>query len=63
LHPDLQDHARVSITKYSSKEFKRGLGEDEKPFPVSPKVGPYEVKDVMFGAKNYFWCSCGMSKK
>ena len=30
---------------------------------MQPKVGPYEVTDVMFGAKNYYWCSCGMSKK
>ena len=30
---------------------------------MQPKIGPYEVPDVMFGAKNYYWCSCGMSSK
>ncbi len=35
---------------------------DETPFPVSPKVGPFIVDKPIFGAKNYYWCSCGMSK-
>ena len=25
-------------------------------------MGPYEIKDVIFGSKNYYWCSCGMSR-
>lgn len=25
-------------------------------------MGPYQVDEPVFGAKNYFWCSCGMSK-
>ena len=65
LSEALRDNPRVSIVKYQAKDFKRGLQEEEgeKPFPVSPRIGHYEVKDVMFGAKNYYWCSCGMSKK
>ena len=30
---------------------------------MQAKLGPYEVKNVMHGTKNYYWCSCGMSKK
>ena len=30
---------------------------------MQPKIGPYEVSDAIFGAKNYYWCSCGMSAK
>jgi len=30
---------------------------------VSPKLSPYKVDNPVFGAKNYWWCSCGMSKK
>lgn len=63
LNEDLAGNPRVSIKMWEARQFKRGLQEDEEPFPVSPRVGPYEVKDVIFGAKNYFWCSCGMSKK
>jgi CDGSH-type Zn-finger protein len=55
----------VSIQKYGKKEFKRGLQpvDGEHPFPVTPRIAPYEVKDPIFGAKNYYWCSCGMSKQ
>lgn len=65
LHPDLQANPRVSIEKHKTKEFRRGLQrhKGEQPFPVQPKIGPYEVTDVVFGAKNYYWCSCGMSSK
>jgi len=65
LHEALRTNERVSIQKYQGREFKRGLQEEdgEVPFPVSARVGPYEVKDPIFGSKNYFWCSCGMSKK
>lgn len=28
-----------------------------------PRVGPYQIDEPIFGAKNYFWCSCGMSKQ
>ena len=63
LHPDLRAHSRVSIKKFARDRFKRGLQTKygEIPYPVSPKIGPYEVKDPLFGAKNYYWCSCGMS--
>jgi CDGSH-type Zn-finger protein len=61
LHPDLQANPRVTINKYESKLFKRGLQPDETPFPVSPKVGPYLVDKPLFGAKNYYYCTCGLS--
>lgn len=63
LHPDLLKFSNVTIEKYENKNFKRGLNPDEKPFPVSSKVGPYIIDKPMFGAKNYYWCSCGMSKE
>ena len=43
LHEDLLDNERVTIEKYSNNNFKRGLQEDEEPFPVISKVGPYVV--------------------
>lgn len=43
LHPDLQAHSRVTIEKYQSKNFKRGLQEGETAFPVQAKIGPYKV--------------------
>ena len=65
LHPDLRTHSRVLIKKFKRENFKRGLQakHGETPYPVSPKIGPYEIKDPLFGAKNYYWCSCGMSSK
>ena len=62
LHPALLANERVTIQKFSAREFKRGLAEDEEPFPISPTVGPMVVDKPVLG-KNYFWCSCGMSKK
>lgn len=61
LHPSLVNNPRVSIEKFEARNFKRGLEEGEKPFPVSPKIGPYLVEKPIFGAKNYYYCSCGMS--
>ena len=63
LSPELAANERVSIQKFENNFFKRGLDQDEKPFPISPKVGPYLVEKPIFGAKNYYWCSCGMSKE
>lgn len=65
LSADLQAMPNVSIQKFDRRNPKRGLQREdgEHPFPVVPKIGPYEVKDPIFGAKNYFWCTCGMSKK
>ena len=65
LSQDLQNLPNISIQKFSKKVFKRGLQTDEGelPFPVTPRISPYVVKDPIFGAKNYFWCSCGMSKQ
>ena len=65
LHSSLQDNPRVSIKKFKRDNFKRDLQEEEGefPFPVQAKLGPYEINKVIFGTKNYYWCSCGMSKK
>ena len=65
LHPDLVANDRVSIKKFKRDNFKRGLLRHlgEQPFPVQAKIGPYEVPDAVFGAKNYYWCSCGLSRK
>ena len=63
MHADLLTNDRVSIKKFKSSEFVRGLQDDEVPMPVSPKLAPYQIDNPVFGAKNYFWCSCGMSKK
>ena len=62
MHEDLRNHDRVTVERYQSKNFKRGLQEGEEAFPVIAKIGPYIVKNPVFGAKNYHWCSCGMSK-
>lgn len=64
LNEDLRSMPNVTIQKFQNREFKRGLQPQlgEHPFPVSPRIGPYTIKDPLFGAKNYFWCSCGMSK-
>ena len=45
IHPDLQSKSRVQIHKYKSREFKRGLSEEDTPFPIQPKIGPYIVSD------------------
>jgi len=62
LHPDLLKNTNVTIELYNKKTEVRGLPEDEAPFPVSSRIGPYIVEDPIFGAKNYYWCACGMSK-
>ena len=62
MHPDLLNNERVKIKVFETREFKRGLDPEEKPFPVSPQVGPYLIEKPVFGAKNYYWCSCGMSR-
>lgn len=61
LHPSLLASGRVTIEKYENNKFKRGLDETDTAFPISPKVGPYIVEKPVFGAKNYFYCSCGLS--
>lgn len=65
LHPALRQHERVRITHFSREKFRRGLNKERNqiPYPVSPKIGPYVIENPMFGAKNYYWCSCGMSNK
>ena len=64
LSEELNSLPNVKIQKFSKQVFKRGLQpqDGEHPFPATPRIGPYEIKDPIFGAKNYFWCSCGMSK-
>lgn len=61
-HPDLVNHPQVKIEKYENNKFHRGLYQTDVPFPVSPVVGPIVVEKPVFGAKNYYWCSCGMSR-
>jgi hypothetical protein len=51
----------VTIEKFENNKFKRGLDEGETAFPISPKIGPYIIDKPVFGAKNYFYCSCGLS--
>jgi len=53
------DHDRVSIVKFESRTFKRGLAEDEEAVPVVDKVGPYIVSCLIFnsllGEQSSFW--------
>ena len=63
FHPGLVNHPHVKIEKYKKSEYNRGLRTGEKAVPVSPRIGPYEIKNPIFGAKNYYWCTCGMSNK
>lgn len=62
LHPDLLENDRITMNRFNRKTFQRGLHETEEPFPVSPQIGPYNIEKPLFGSKNYYWCSCGMSK-
>lgn len=62
MHPDLLAMENVTLQKFDKREYTRGLVEGEKPFPVTPRISPYEVKDPIIGGKTYRWCSCGMSK-
>ena len=43
LHEDLLTNDRVMIQKYDAKSMTRGLNEEQAPFPVQPKIGPYLV--------------------
>ena len=63
IHPDLLAMENVTLAKYENNKFKRGLDDGEHPFPVTPRIAPYVVKDPVPGAKQYRWCSCGMSRK
>lgn len=29
---------------------------------MQAQIGPYTIEKPIFGSKNYYWCSCGMSK-
>ena len=61
FHPSLLNHPQVKIEKYKKSKHTRGLNKTDQKVPVSPRIGPYEIKNPEFGAKNYYWCSCGMS--
>ena len=63
FHPGLLDNPYVKIEKFQRSKYRRGLKAGDKATPVSPRIGPYEIKDPIFGAKNYYWCTCGMSNK
>lgn len=62
FHPDLLTQPNVKVAYWEKNTFQRGLKPEETPFPQSPRVGPYTIDDPLYGAKNYFWCSCGMSQ-
>lgn len=62
VNPELLKLDNVTLKKYNKNNFKRGLEPGEQPFPVNARIGPYEVKNPIYGAKNYYWCACGMSK-
>jgi 23S rRNA A2030 N6-methylase RlmJ len=62
IHPDLLKLSNVTFDKFKKSQFKRGLNSKEAPFPISPRLAPYIVKDPIFEVKNYYWCSCGMSR-
>lgn len=62
VNPDLLTLTNVTFDKYDQREFVRGLEPNEKPFPVTPRIDPYEIKNVVLGVKNYYWCSWGMSR-
>lgn len=63
FHPGLVAHQNVKVAKFNKRKQIRGLEPGEKAIPVSPRIGPYEVKHPIYGSKNYFWCSCGLSSK
>ena len=62
INPDLLALDNVTFQKFKGTQFKRGFTSKERPFPCSPKVGAYEIKNPIVGVKNYYWCSCGLSK-
>ena len=43
LNEDLLKNERVIVQKYDVKSHTRGLHENQAPFPVQPKIGPYVV--------------------
>ena len=53
LHPDLVGRDQVTIERFESNKMKRGLQEDETPFPVIEKAGPYLVS-IVKSVANYF---------
>ena len=43
LHPDLLANPNVTVEKFENRKFRRGLQENETPFPIIAKMGPYIV--------------------
>jgi len=62
LNPELLKLDNVSFKKYDKRSFERGMKAEEQPFPVTPRIDPYIIEDPILSVKNYFWCSCGMSR-
>lgn len=62
INPDLLALENVKFDKFEKDKFTRGLLAEEKPFPVTARLAPYEIKNPIPGAKTYRWCSCGMSR-
>eukprot|EP00997_Jenningsia_sp_PLL12_P005816 NODE_2350_length_940_cov_69.074074_g1931_i0.p2 GENE.NODE_2350_length_940_cov_69.074074_g1931_i0~~NODE_2350_length_940_cov_69.074074_g1931_i0.p2 ORF type:complete len:118 (-),score=3.41 NODE_2350_length_940_cov_69.074074_g1931_i0:228-581(-) len=63
FHPTLLESSNVNIRQVGSKKGKLERGLEQNPIPVSPRIGPYVIEDPLYGSKNYFWCSCGLSQK
>ena len=64
---DTKPHIKMTPEKlkamskiYTEKNAKRIVPENFVPIPVSPALGPIELKKPEVGEK-YMWCSCGMS--
>jgi len=51
----------IKVEVFDARTYKRGLFEDEKAIPISPKIGPIRVDNPKISDKTYRWCSCGMS--
>lgn len=47
----------------STNESNTNIEKKNNPIPISPRLGPFEIKNPKTEDKTYHWCSCGMSKK
>ena len=45
INPKLLELSNVTFQKFDRREFVRGLAEGERPFPVTPRIAPYEIKN------------------
>lgn len=47
----------------STNKNNTNIEKKNSPIPISPRLGPFEIKNPKTEDKTYHWCSCGMSKK